>query len=161
MGHSTFPELKMAPCARFGAQHLVGVSCVPLPLPMAHVRARTFLPCWGMRGHLTRCRLYSLRLLQGEGKSPRREVIRSSAGAGVVYPPFGGGGGHPRSIPQGMILDVQPLVKALFCPIKRKRREGRISRGIPPLRKGAKFSPGEILVEQFHRSPPLQRDCVF
>ena len=26
--------------------------------------------------------------------------------------------GHSRSIPQGMILDVQPLVKSLFCPIR-------------------------------------------
>ena len=26
--------------------------------------------------------------------------------------------GHSRSIPQGMILDVQPLVKSLFCPTK-------------------------------------------
>ena len=26
----------------------------------------------------------------GECKSPRRGVVRSSAGAGVVYPPFGG-----------------------------------------------------------------------
>ena len=26
--------------------------------------------------------------------------------------------GHLRSIPQGMILDVQPLVKSLFCPIR-------------------------------------------
>ena len=25
---------------------------------------------------------------------------------------------HSRSIPQGMILDVQPLVKSLFCPIR-------------------------------------------
>ena len=49
-------------------------------------------------------------------KSPQREVVRSSAGAGVVYPPFLGG--HSRSIPQGMILDVQPLVKSLFCPIR-------------------------------------------
>ena len=49
-------------------------------------------------------------------ESPRREVVRSSAGAGVVYPPFWGG--HLRSIPQGMILDVQPLVKSLFCPIR-------------------------------------------
>ena len=50
-------------------------------------------------------------------KSPGREVVRSSAGAGVVYPSFFGG--HSRSIPQGMILDVQPLVKSLFCPIRR------------------------------------------
>ena len=27
-------------------------------------------------------------------------------------------GGHLRSIPQGMILDVQPLVESLFCPTK-------------------------------------------
>ena len=27
--------------------------------------------------------------------------------------------GRSRSIPQGMIFDVQPLVKSLFCPIKR------------------------------------------
>ena len=47
------------------------------------------------------------------GKSPRREVVRSSAGTGVVYPPFWG---HSRSIPQGMILDVQRLLKSLFCP---------------------------------------------
>ena len=26
--------------------------------------------------------------------------------------------GHSRSIPQGMILDVQPLVKSLFCPVR-------------------------------------------
>ena len=44
------------------------------------------------------------------GKSPRREVVRSSAA-----PLFGG---HSRSIPQGMILDVQPFVKSLFCPIR-------------------------------------------
>ena len=30
-------------------------------------------------------------------------------------PPFGG---HSRSIHHGMILDVQPLVKSLFCPIR-------------------------------------------
>ena len=39
-------------------------------------------------------------------ESPRREVVRSSAGAGVIYPPLFWG--HLRSIPQGMILDVQP-----------------------------------------------------
>ena len=51
-------------------------------------------------------------------KSPRREVVRSSVGACVVYPPplFGGS----FSIPQGMILhilDVQALVKSFFLPI--------------------------------------------
>ena len=50
-------------------------------------------------------------------ESPRREVVRSSAGACVILPPplFGG---RLRSIPQGMILDVQPLVKSLFGLIK-------------------------------------------
>ena len=27
-------------------------------------------------------------------------------------------GGHSRSTPQGMMLDVQPLAKSLFCPTK-------------------------------------------
>ena len=27
-------------------------------------------------------------------------------------------GGHSHSTPQGMIFDVQPLVKSLFCPIR-------------------------------------------
>ena len=27
-------------------------------------------------------------------------------------------GGHSCSIPQGMIFDVEPLVKSLFCPIR-------------------------------------------
>ena len=29
--------------------------------------------------------------------------------------------GHPRSIPKGMIFDVQPLVKSFFCPINQSR----------------------------------------
>ena len=37
-------------------------------------------------------------------------------GCGSYIPLFGG---HLRSIPQGMILQVQPLVRSLFCPIKR------------------------------------------
>ena len=49
-------------------------------------------------------------------KSPRREVVRSSAGVDAIPPPFFGG--RSRSIPQGMILDVQPLVRSLFCPTK-------------------------------------------
>ena len=57
----------------------------------------------------------SIMVLRIQPKSPRREVVRSSAGAGVVYPLFWG---HSRSIPQGMIFDVQPLVKSLFCPIR-------------------------------------------
>ena len=34
----------------------------------------------------------------------------------VVYPPLFGG--HSRSIPQGMMFDLQPLVKSFFCPIR-------------------------------------------
>ena len=34
----------------------------------------------------------------------------------MPYNPFFGG--HSRSIPQGMILDVQSLVKSLFCVTK-------------------------------------------
>ena len=62
-------------------------------------------------------------------KSPRPEVVRSSAGAGVVCPPFGV---HSRSIPQGMIFDVQPLVKSLFCPIRRSPMDFFILRPLSP-----------------------------
>ena len=44
------------------------------------------------------------------------ERLLDQAQAWASYtPPFWG---HSRSIPQGMILDVQPLVKSLFCPIR-------------------------------------------
>ena len=48
-------------------------------------------------------------------KSPRREVVRSSAAAGAYTPPFWG---SFRSIPQGMIFDVQPRLKSLLCAIR-------------------------------------------
>ena len=41
-------------------------------------------------------------------KSPRREVVRSSAGADTMHPPQPHFGGHSRSTPQGMILNIQP-----------------------------------------------------
>ena len=63
-------------------------------------------------------------------KSPRREVVRSSASAGVVYPPFLGG--HSRSIPQGMIFDVQPLVKSLFYRIRQSPNGFLILRPLSP-----------------------------
>ena len=44
------------------------------------------------------------------------ERLLDQAQVRTPYTPFFGG--HSRSIPQGMILDVQPLVKSLFCPIK-------------------------------------------
>ena len=44
------------------------------------------------------------------------ERLLDQAQARASYSPLFGG--HSRSIPQGMILDVQPLVKSLFCPIR-------------------------------------------
>ena len=40
--------------------------------------------------------------------------------------------GHLRSIPQGMILDVQPLVKSLFCPIRSSPMDFLILRPLSP-----------------------------
>ena len=45
------------------------------------------------------------------------ERLLDQAQARALYTPIFGG--RSRSIPQGMILDVQPLVKSLFCPTKR------------------------------------------
>ena len=44
------------------------------------------------------------------------ERLLDQAQARAAYTPLFWG--HSRSIPQGMILDVQPLVKSLFCPIR-------------------------------------------
>ena len=44
------------------------------------------------------------------------ERLLDQAQARASYTPFFWG--HSRSIPQGMILDAQPLVKSLFCPIR-------------------------------------------
>ena len=44
------------------------------------------------------------------------ERLLHQAQAWASYTPLLGG--HSRSIPQGMIFDVQPLVKSLFCPIR-------------------------------------------
>ena len=44
------------------------------------------------------------------------ERLLAQARARASYTPLFGG--HSRSIPQGMIFDVQPLVKSLFCPIR-------------------------------------------
>ena len=59
--------------------------------------------CLGMNGQCTVANHLEERLLD-------------QAQARVAYTPLFGG--HSRSIPQGMILDVQPLVKSLFCPIR-------------------------------------------
>ena len=44
------------------------------------------------------------------------ERLLDQAQARAAYTPLFWG--HSRSIPQGMILDLQPLVKSLFCPIR-------------------------------------------
>ena len=44
------------------------------------------------------------------------ERLLGQAQARAAYTPLFWG--HSRSIPQGMIFDVQPLVKSLFCPIR-------------------------------------------
>ena len=48
-------------------------------------------------------------------KSPRREVLDQAQAHASYTPLFLG---HSRSIPRGMIFDVQPLVKSLYCPIR-------------------------------------------
>ena len=50
------------------------------------------------------------------GKNHLEERLLDQAQARASYTPLFWG--HSRSIPQGMILDVQPLVKSLFCPIR-------------------------------------------
>ena len=49
-------------------------------------------------------------------KNHLEERLLDQAQARASYTPLFWG--HSRSIPQGMILDVQPLVKSLFCPIR-------------------------------------------
>ena len=44
------------------------------------------------------------------------ERLLDQAQVRASYNPFLGG--HSHSIPQGMIFDVPPLVKSLFCPIR-------------------------------------------
>ena len=55
--------------------------------------------------------------LRRRAEPNRWPVVVGDHGGGrpTKGPPFGG---HSRSIPQGMIFDVQPLVKSLFCPIR-------------------------------------------
>ena len=49
-------------------------------------------------------------------KNHLEERLLDQAQARAAYTPLFWG--HSRSIPQGIILDVQPLVKSLFCPIR-------------------------------------------
>ena len=57
-------------------------------------------------------------ILFGElyGRNHLEERLLDQAQARASYTPLFWG--HSRSIPQGMILDVQPLVKSLFCPVR-------------------------------------------
>ena len=52
----------------------------------------------------------------GKERNHLEERLLDQAQARASYTPLFWG--HSRSIPQGMILDVQPLVKSLFCPIR-------------------------------------------
>ena len=53
---------------------------------------------------------------QRKNQNHLEERLLDQAQARAAYTPLFWG--HSRSIPQGMILDVQPLVKSLFCPIR-------------------------------------------
>ena len=53
---------------------------------------------------------------RGKKRNHLEERLLDQAQARASYTPLFWG--HSRSIPQGMILDVQPLVKSLFCPIR-------------------------------------------
>ena len=59
------------------------------------------------------------------GRNHLKERLLDQAQARASYTPLFWG--HSRSIPQGMILDVQPLVKSLFCPM-----DFLILRPLPP-----------------------------
>ena len=50
------------------------------------------------------------------GTNHLEERLLDQAQAWASYTPLIWG--HLRSIPQGMIFDVQPLVKSLFCPMR-------------------------------------------
>ena len=82
---------------------------------------RLFLAAWFLRQFFAWC--FCHMAVHAESNSYQDGQITSKRGlldqarARASYtPPFGG---RSRSIPQGMILDVQLLVKSLFCPIKR------------------------------------------
>ena len=59
---------------------------------------------------------YSATVARAHVHNHLEERLLDQAQARASYTPLFGG--HSRSIPQGMILDVQPLVKSLFCPIR-------------------------------------------
>ena len=52
----------------------------------------------------------------GGQKNHLKERLLDQAQVPALYTPLFEG--HSHSIPQGMIFDVQPLVKSLFCPIR-------------------------------------------
>ena len=58
----------------------------------------------------------SLPMFEADSQNHLEERLLDRVQARTPYTPLLGS--HSRSIPQGMILDVQPLVKSLFCPTK-------------------------------------------
>ena len=76
-------------------------------------------PLRALRAHLVTKGQWLLTIHMVAPKAPENhleERLLDQAQARASYTPLFWG--HSRSIPQGMILDVQPLVKSLFCPIR-------------------------------------------
>ena len=76
---------------------------IPLPQYMPRIDQRDGPIKWS-------CRLW------GKKRNHLEERLLDQAQARASYTPLFWG--HSRSIPQGMILGVQPLVKSLYCPIR-------------------------------------------
>ena len=70
---------------------------VKVPKYLVHFIYQPYVPTFNRMNHL-------------------EERLLDQAQARASYTPLFWG--HSRSIPQGMILNVQPLVKSLFCPIR-------------------------------------------
>ena len=54
-------------------------------------------------------------LVHGKTNHTEESLLDQTQARASYTPSFGA---HLRSIPQGMIFDVQSLVKSLFCPIR-------------------------------------------
>ena len=95
----------------------------PFPIPFAHLLVPLLSHKWTLRqNHL-------------------EERLLDQAQARASYTPLYWG--HSRSIPQGMIFDVQPLVKSLFCPIRPSPMDFLILRPLSP-KTGYHFFEGGV-----------------
>ena len=102
-------------------------SHVPYSVHMPKRHTAITARCPGLRLTALSARIFPLTLYWDSSKSAPHciclilwnhleERLLDQAQAWASYTPLFWG--HSRSIPQGMILDVQPLVKSLFCPIR-------------------------------------------